>query len=81
MTSNQHADDSPSVMGGTASPMPTQADRRDAYKRLYVARMVSRGVDEQDASACFEAGGEPDYDADPEDAADDELSYWENDGD
>lgn len=70
----------PSVLGagcGTA-PMPTEADRREAYKRLYVARMVERGIDSQDASDCFDAG-DVDYDINPEDAADDELSYWDAD--
>ena len=72
-------DDSPSVIGADFHrPMPTEADRREAYKRLYVGRMVARGVDQEDAEACFEAG-EIDYDTNPEDAADDELSYWDND--
>lgn len=71
-------DDSPSVIGTCLASMPTEADRREAYKRLYVGRMVARGIDERDAMACFEAG-EVDYDINPEDAADDELSYWDND--
>jgi hypothetical protein len=71
-------DDSPSVIGATHAPMPTEADRREAYMRLYVARMVSCGIDEEDATACFDAG-EIDYDIDPETAADDELSYWDAD--
>ena len=77
--SGSHAEE-PGVLGagcGT-SPMPTEADRREAYKRLYVARMVERGVDEQDASACFDAG-DVDYDIEPAEAADDELSYWDAD--
>lgn len=74
------SDDEPSVIGAGDGipPMPTEADRREAYKRLYVARMVARGVHVEDATACFEAG-EIDYDTSPEDAADDELSYWDND--
>lgn len=73
-------DDEPSLMGAGAGlpPMPTEADRREAYKQLYVARMVSRGINSQDASDCFDAG-EVDYDTDPQTAADDEMSYWDND--
>jgi hypothetical protein len=73
-------DEEPSVMGaGVGRPlMPTEADRREAYKRLYVGRMVARGIDQEDAEASFEAG-EVDYDIDPESAVDDELSYWDND--
>lgn len=71
-------DESPSVIGTDLAPMPIEADRRDAYKRLYVARMVTRGIDREDAESCFEAG-DVDYDTDPETAADDELSYWDND--
>lgn len=79
MTAEQD-DDSPSVMGGAShqTPMPTEADRLKAYKSLYVARMVARGIHEEDASVCFDAG-DVDYDTDPETAADDELSYWDND--
>jgi hypothetical protein len=73
-------DDEPSVMGAGDGlpPIPTEADRREAYKRLYVGRMVECGIDRESAEACFEAG-EIDYDEDPRDAADDELSYWDND--
>lgn len=72
------SDDSPSVIGTNLPPMPTEADRHEAYKSLYVARMVSRGIPEEDATACFDAG-DVDYDTSPEDAADEELSYWDND--
>jgi hypothetical protein len=74
----QDIDDSPSVIGTDLAPMPTEADRREAYRRLYVARMVSKGVHEEDACACFEAG-DVDYEINPEDAADDEMSYWDAD--
>lgn len=78
-TKDHEVDDSPSVIGTDVHrPMPTEADRREAYKRLYVSRMVSRGIHEEDATACFEAG-EIDYEIDPETAADDELSYWDAD--
>jgi hypothetical protein len=61
--------------------MPTGTDRRAAYKQLYVARMVAAGVPQEGAEECFEAGDEIDYDINPEDAADDEMHYWDNDGD
>jgi hypothetical protein len=74
------SDEELSVMGAGSGlpPMPTEADRREAYKRLYVSRMVARGIDQEDAEASFDAG-EVDYDVDPESAADDELSYWDAD--
>jgi hypothetical protein len=54
---------------------------KDQWKARYVARMVACGVDAEGAVACFEAGSDDhDYDSNPEEAADDEMSYWENDG-
>lgn len=76
------SDDEPSVMGAAhlPIPMPTEADRHAAYKSLYVARMVARGVPQEGAEMCFEAG-EVDYDVPPDEAADDEMSYWDADDD
>lgn len=76
-------DDDPSIQGIQGLPlrraMPTEADRRAAYKRLYVSRMVeAHGIDEADACECFEAGSdELDYNVHPEDAADDEVAGWD----
>lgn len=71
--------------GDGPAPMPTQQDREQAWRRLYIARMVAAGVPEEGATASFEACGlGPDgYDIedDPEDCADDEMSYWGDDGD
>ena len=48
----------------------------------YVLRMIERGVHQEDAWACCLAGAsDHDYDSDPRDAADEELSYWTDDGD
>lgn len=73
-------DDEPSVMGagGGVSPMPSRADAEAVWRRLYVDRMVERGVDRENAQACCDAG-EVDLSVNPADAADEELSYWEND--
>jgi hypothetical protein len=58
--------------------MPSKDDAEAVWRRLYVDRMVERGVAREDADACC-AAGDVDLDANPADAADDELSYWEND--
>lgn len=73
-------DEEPSVMGAGdgIGPMPTKADAEAAWRDLYVARMVERGVNVDDARACCNAG-DVDLSANPADAADDELSYWESD--
>jgi hypothetical protein len=70
-------DDEPSVMGGgvTPTPMPSKADAEEAWRRLYVARMVERGVDQRDARACCDAG-DVNLSENPADAADSELEYW-----
>lgn len=80
-------DDEPPVIGAGAGlpPMPTQEDRAAAWRSLYIARMVSAGLDEESAAACFDACGFGpngyDLTEDPADCADDELSYWTDDGD
>ena len=74
-------DDEPSVMGaGCAQPMPTQAEAEAVWRAAYIARMVERGVDAQDALACCNAG-DVDLSEDPAGAADAELECWEDDGD
>jgi hypothetical protein len=77
----------PSVMGAGdgPAPLPTQKDREQAWRRLYITRIVEvAGVSEEAATASFEACGlGPDgYDIndDPEQCADDEMSYWDDDG-
>ena len=75
-------DDEPSVMGAGCgrSPMPTRADAESVWRAAYVARMVERGIDVDDARACCNAGSVSLSD-DPVEAADAELEYWKNDGD
>jgi len=74
---SEQNDDEPSVIGAGCghSPMPTQADREAAWRHLYVARMVERGIALKDAQACC-AAGDADLSEDPAQAADDELDYW-----
>lgn len=48
----------------------------EEFKRRYVARMVERGVDQKFAEETFDAGSDYDFTDDPEDVADDEMSYW-----
>lgn len=74
------ADEEPPVIGGgqiAKAPMPTE---QDAWMAAYVARMVERGIDAEDAWACCRAG-EHDFTDDPADAADEEMTYWDDDGD
>ncbi len=60
-------------------PMPTQADAERAWRELFAARLVERGVLDADAAkACAEAG-DVDLSIDPADAADEEVTYWDAD--
>lgn len=72
--------DEPSVIGAGdgPSPMPVRAEAETVWRRLYVDRMVERGVDRESAQACCDAG-DADLSVDPADAADDELQYWADD--
>jgi hypothetical protein len=63
----------------TQSPMPTA---KEEWMAKYVLRMMEQGVESDDAWAMCRAGeSDHDYDSDPMEAADDEMSYWEDDGD
>lgn len=79
MTAATELPDGPDVIG-PAPPMPTKAEAEAAWRRAYVARMVERGIDREDAVACSEAT-DADLIFDPAQAADDELWYWSQDGD
>lgn len=62
--SDPEADDDPSVMGAGCgmAPMPTLEDGQAAFRELYIARMVVRGIDKEDAERCFDAVGfDPKY--------------------
>ena len=50
------------------------------WKARYIAKMVAMGVTAEDAEASCDAGEcSHDYADNPEDAAGDELQYWDND--
>ena len=67
-----------SAIGPKQAPPPTA---KEEWMAEYVLRMVERGIDAEDAWACCRAGEDDhDYDSDPRDAADDEMSYWSDDG-
>jgi hypothetical protein len=69
----------PSVIGAVGGPStPSRLDAEVAWRRLYVDRMVARGIDRQDAQSCCDAG-DVDLSSDPSDAADAEMEYWTND--
>lgn len=73
--------DEPPAMGAGCGnpPMPTP---KEEWMAKYVQRMVESGIDAEDAWACCRAGEDDhDYTDDPRDAADDEMSYWADDGD
>jgi len=56
----------------------SESDKRDAWTLRYVARFVEKGIPLQFAIETY-SNGEHDYSDDPESAADDEMSYWDND--
>ena len=51
---------------------------REEWHRKYKARLIDVAkISEDDAKASLEAGmGHYDYDDDPADSADEEMSYW-----
>lgn len=52
------------------------------WRHRYIERMMERGLELWMAEMNFEAGvDDHDYDFDPAHAADEELSYWDDDGD
>jgi hypothetical protein len=53
-----------------------------AFRRLYIARFVERGLRAEDGAASFDAVDFSDIDdMTPEQAADEELANWSDDGD
>ena len=55
---------------------------KEEWMKLYKARMIERGLSEKEAQAITEAASNDLYQLEdnPEDAADEELSYWPSDG-
>ncbi len=53
-----------------------------AFRRLYIARFVERGFTAEDGAASFDAADFSEIDdMTPEEAADHEISYMDDDGD
>lgn len=74
----------PSVIGAGCgvAPMPTEEDRKAAWKALYVAEFVKVGLDAETAASWFdELDWDEVKDQAPEDLAADEMEYWTDDGD
>lgn len=47
------------------------------WRQAYINRLMERGIDRELAEDTYDAGHDShDLDDDPEDAADEELSYW-----
>jgi hypothetical protein len=80
MTREQKPEE-PSVMGGGAyrSPMPTQEDFRAAHKAVYVSLFVAIGVPEETAAGWHDEGWEEIREMTPQEAFDEETSYWDQD--
>jgi len=73
------ADGEPSVLGSGVGQAPIPI-AEEAWMGRYVAQMVKRGIHPDDAWRSVRAG-DHDYTDSPEDAADEELTYWDDDGD
>ena len=67
--------DCPDVVGRTEL-----SDKLDAWALRYIATMIERGVPMSFALENYQAG-EARLELDPEQAAIDEMSYWDDDGD
>lgn len=64
------------------TPAPTEQEFIDTYKQAYIARFVEKGITQQAAEACFEAAEFDEIrDTPPVEAADEEMSCWEDDED
>lgn len=62
-------------------PTPTEKEFKASYKQAYIAAFVKRGLTPEAAKACFEvADFDGIRDVSPERAVDDEISYWDDDG-
>ena len=70
--------DAPDVVGPNRTP---EDDKRDAWALRYVATFVECGVPLKLALETYRGGMEQDFDSDPEQAAHDEMIYWDDDGD
>jgi len=85
VASTPEVDDEPPFMGAGCglAPMPTEADRRNAWRSLFVEYAVATGLLEQShAEELYEAGRDDwDYDLTPAQAFDEEFIYWGDDGD
>ena len=80
MSDREPPNDELSVLGAGSgpSPMPERGEAESVWRRIYVDRMIERGVDRESAQACCDAG-DSDLSVNPIDAADDELDYWQSD--
>lgn len=72
--------DDPSVLGAGCgvTPLPTKEQAEKVWREAFAARLVFLGVDCESAAACANANG-ADLSVNPSDAADYEISYWDND--
>jgi len=51
----------------------------DSWRERYIKQLIKRGLDSDFAVDTYNAGIPHDQEFDPEDAANDELSYWTDD--
>lgn len=69
-------DDSPSVIGTDLPPMPTP---EEAWRARFAARLVERDILDADSAIACAAAADVDLSADPVEAADEEVTYWDAD--
>lgn len=67
--------DSQDVVG---PPRDEEDDKRDAWALRYIARFVEVGVPLRVALESYKSS-EHEYDIDPVECADEEMSYWDDD--
>ncbi len=71
--------DSPSIIGANPPPIPTREEAEAVWRKAYVQRLMdAHNFNLEDATALADAG-DVDLAIKPEDAADDEISYWDAD--
>lgn len=72
-------DDSPAVIGAVLDPMPTKAEAEAIWREAYAARLVERDLLDWDSARACAAAGDVDLSANPADAADSDVEYWDAD--
>ena len=70
-------DDSPSVIGGSPSPLPSPEDFRAAHKAEYIRLFVEVGLDSETPAAWHDESWDIIKDVTTQEAFDAEVEYWD----